>query len=360
MRKRQKGHFFQRLFSKKARFPLNGHLEFTYRCNLNCIHCYCKGSEDKKRELTTKDWKKIIDEIHKEGCLCLCFTGGDPLIRGDFLDIYSYAKTKGFIITIFSNGQAFTGEIIDYLVKSPPFSIEITLNGITKDTYESVTQIPGSFLKVMETINILKERKLPLIFKTNCLKQNKYEIGKIKAFTDGFLGKPPKDNYHFGYDPLICPRLNGDKTPCNYRLSFEELQELRKQDFDIWKEYQRDLHMDFPDLKRDISFLYNCNSWMNQFIINPYGKLKFCIYSDKFSVDLKTNAFREGFYNVFPLVLSERFKPSSKCRSCRLRPICYYCPARAYLESGDEEAPIEYYCELAKGMSRQIQVSRLT
>ena len=69
-----------------------------------------------------------MDEIHKEGCLWLTFTGGDPLVREDFLEIYSHAKKKGFIVTIFTNGQAFTKEIFDYLGKSPPFSIEITKN----------------------------------------------------------------------------------------------------------------------------------------------------------------------------------------------------------------------------------------
>ena len=173
MKKLQRGYFFYRLQNKKRYFPFNGQIELTYRCDLNCVHCYCKGSEDKDRELTAKEWKKILDALQEEGCLNLCLTGGEPLIRKDFLEIYSYAKSKGFIITLFTNGQAVPPKVIDYLVKSPPFSIEITLNGITKRTYESITQIPGSFLKVMKTINALKEKKLPLVLKSNCLKQNK-------------------------------------------------------------------------------------------------------------------------------------------------------------------------------------------
>jgi len=305
--------------------------------------------------LTTEEWKKILDVLQKEGTLNLCFTGGEPLIRDDFLEIYSYAKTKGFIIILFTNGQALTAKIMDYLVKSPPYSIEITLNSITKKTYESITQIPGSFLKVMKTINMLKERKLPLILKTNCLKQNKHEIGRIKVFTEKLFAKLRRDKYQFRYESLIRPRNNLDKTPCNYRLSFKELLEVRKQDPDIWREYQEDLDCGLSGLKRDRRFLYQCSSWLHRFFINPYGYLKFCNSSDKFSVNLKTTSFKEGFYEIFPKLLNEKFKTKSKCKNCRLRSICYSCPANAYLETGDEEAPIPYYCELAKRTVEQMR-----
>ncbi len=348
--------FFRKLNDKKEHYPWDGQLELTYRCNLNCIHCYCKGSEDKDKELTTQEWKKIIDEIQKEGCIWLNFTGGEPLVREDFLEIYTYAKEKGFIISIYTNGTLFTEGIISYLKKLPPYSIEITLNSITPDTYEAITQIKGSFERVMDNIKRLKENKIPLMLKTNCLKQNKHELGKIKRWTEELLGKPSDNRYHFKYDPLIYPRLNGDKTPCNYRLSFEELSEVKREDVDIWDEYQKGLHSDFNDLERDRSFLYNCSAWTEQFFVSPYGKLKFCMFSDKFSINLKTTSFKEGFYKVFPQLLKEQFKTDSKCKDCSLRPICCYCPARAYLETGDEETPVPYYCELAKKTAEQMEV----
>ena len=78
------------------------------------------------------------------------------------------------------------------------------------------------------------------------------------------------------------------------------------------------------------------------------------MFSDKFSIDLKTTPFREGFYNVFPRLLKERFKTDSKCKDCSLRPICYHCPARAFLETGDEESPVEYFCQLAKAAGEEM------
>lgn len=351
MKNQSTGHFYARMHNKKRRFPLTGQIELTYRCNLNCIHCYCKGSEDKDRELSTRDWKKILDVIQKEGCIWLILTGGDPIIRDDFLEIYSYARKKGFIISLFTNGLGLRKKIIDYLAQFPPYAIEITLNGMTPDTYEAITQIEGSFSRVIRNIKILAEKELPLLLKTNCLKQNKQQIGRIKAFSETLLGKPSENKHCYKYDLMIYPRLNGDKTPCQYRLSFREMLEVRKQDPDIWREYQEGLHRDLPDLKRGRDFLYRCNSWMSRFFISPYGRLRFCDFSDKFSIDLKNTPFKEGFYKIFPKLLKEKFKTNSKCRNCGLRSICYHCPARAFLETGDEEAPVEYYCKLARKTS---------
>lgn len=360
MRTKKKVYLEVKIFSKKTHYPLIGHIELTHRCSLNCIHCYCKGSEDEHRELTTDEWKKILDDIHKEGCFWLNLTGGEPLVRDDFLDIYSYAKSKGFLITILTNAHRFTREIIDYLVKSPPIRIDITLNGITKDTYESITQVEGSFFRVMETIRILAEKGLPLMLKTNCLKQNKHEIGRIKAFAEKILGRLSENSCYFKYDSTIHPRLNRDRTPCIYRLSPEELLEVAQQDPDIWEEYQEWARKEFLDLQRDRSFLYMCDRWKKEFYINPYGRLKFCGLTERFSTDLRATPFKKGFYQVFPRLLKEHFKSDSKCQSCTLRPICGWCPAKAFLETGNEEAPVEYYCQLAKAEAQTKIVKEIT
>jgi len=326
------------------RHPETGLFEFTYRCNLDCIHCYCKGSEKLEEELTTDEAKDILDQIHKEGCLEITFTGGEPLIREDFLDIYLYAKRKGFIIDIFTNGLLLTEEKIDFFQKYPPRSIEITLNGITEDIYEAITQVKGSFNKVMSNIKEIARRNMPLVIKANCLKQNKNEISKIKAFTKRLFGE---DKKRFKFDPHIYPRLNQDKMPCRYRLNPFELKEIMESDSEIYAEYEERIKAEHS-LSRDEEFLYQCNAWLIHFFINPYGVLKFCQFTENFSTDLRKAPFKEGFYNVFPKLLKEKFKSDSKCKDCELRPFCFHCPGRAYLETEDEEAPVPYFCELAK------------
>lgn len=355
MQKREEAYFKEYIFNQKDHFPFSGMLELTYRCGLNCVHCYCKGSEDKKNELTARQWKKILDTIYAEGCLWITFTGGDPLFRNDFEDIYMYAKQKGFIVKIFTNGLSVKKSILKCFLKSPPYALEITLNGITDKTYESVTQVEGAFPVVIRNILTLKEKKIPVLIKTNALSYNKHEVVKIKQWTEKNIGKPSPDTHFFKYDVMIYPRLNGDKTPCRYRLSFEEMETVRKSDPDLRKEYEQDLRGSLRKAKGDSSSLYTCNSWLKSFFINPYGKLKFCEFSEKLNIDITKGSFKKCFYDRFPCIFNERFQTDSPCRDCSLREICYYCPARAYLETGKEEGPVAYYCEMAKKTAQRMQ-----
>lgn len=327
--------------------PLSGQIELTYRCNFNCLHCYCKGSEDLGKELLASQWKDILGQIHQEGCLWMTFTGGEPLLREDFLGIYEYAHKKGFIITLFTNGLLLDDKTIKFLVKHRPFLIEITLNGISESIYGEITGSKGSFGKILGVIHKLVGEKLPLTLKCNGLRQNKDEILRVKSFAESRLGKG-----RFKFDLFIYPRLNGDLTPCQYRLLPEEIVAIENSDLDMVHQRREELHRR-KRIRRSAEFLYRCNNWQKNFYVNPYGRIQFCHLSQKYSTDLTQKSFREGFYKGFSKILNERFATRSKCLTCSLRDICYYCPARAKLEMGEEETPVEYYCQLAIAKEKQ-------
>jgi len=333
-----------------VRRPVQGLIELTYRCNLNCVHCYCKGCEDK--ELATNELKGILDQLRKEGCLFLGLSGGEPLMREDFLELYLYARAKGFLIDIMTNGQLFNRGLIRRLRQFPPIQITITLNGITEDTYEKITQVPGSFARIMEMIEQLRKENFKIVIKANCLSLNKDEIPRIKEFTYSVFGK---DKKRFQYDPMIYPRLNGDLTPCKYRLSAAELINLIKSDSEMWDEFSRQFSCNIPQLDHLRCSLYLCRSWVDQFFISPSGRVKFCVFTEKYSSHLKEIPFHKAFYNIFPKVGREKYKTSSKCRACFLRARCYNCPVRAYLEVKDEERQVKYYCDVAHSFSEKMK-----
>jgi MoaA/NifB/PqqE/SkfB family radical SAM enzyme len=80
------------------RIPVSGSFELTFRCNLRCAHCYCNlplnDQDTIEKELATEEVFNILDQIAEAGCLWLLITGGEPLLRKDFLEIYTYAKKK--------------------------------------------------------------------------------------------------------------------------------------------------------------------------------------------------------------------------------------------------------------------------
>jgi MoaA/NifB/PqqE/SkfB family radical SAM enzyme len=139
------GEFSQTFHRQTARehLPISGSIEITRRCPLTCVHCYnnlsMSDSAASQAELTLAEHCRILDELADAGCLWLLFTGGEIFARRDFLEIYTHAKKKGLLITLFTNGTLITPRVADYLAEWRPFAIEITLYGRTRETYERLT-----------------------------------------------------------------------------------------------------------------------------------------------------------------------------------------------------------------------------
>ncbi len=326
--------------------PQSCQFDLTYRCPYDCIHCYSKCLDKRefiKNELSYNEITGILDQVYKEGCIYLTLTGGDPLTRSDFADIYKYAKKKGFLISVFTNGFLLSKEIIELFSKMPPYNVEITVNGITKATYEKITKKKGSFKKIMDSIRLLAESKIPLVLKSNGLRENKDEILKIKSFTEHLLGEKK-----YKFDSFITPCLNGSTEPCLHRLEPGEILSMEKEDPDMAEQRNEGYKHINERRRRDRRFLYQCNTWETTFYITAHGRLRFCYLTDEFSSDLRKVPFREGFYDLFPKIREAPFNVETECRTCELFDHCQQCPARSFLETDGVMKPVPYFCRLAK------------
>ena len=148
------------------RAPLNAIIELTERCNLRCQHCYIHDpAQDhlvRSKELTTEQWFRIFDELAEAGCLWMTWTGGEILVRSDFADLFRYAKRKGFLIVLFTNGTLLTADQVTLFQEWYPHCLEITLYGMTAETYEEVTGISGSYQRCIRSIEALVNAGIPL------------------------------------------------------------------------------------------------------------------------------------------------------------------------------------------------------
>ena len=165
-------------------------IEVTRRCPLKCAHCYNNlPMGDLAREARRVDRATSTTASSTSWPRPGASGSSTPAARSsrarDFLDIYTYAKQKGFLITLFTNGTLITPRIADHLAEWRPFSIEITLYGATKETYEALTGIPGSYDHCLRGIHLLLERRLPLKLKTVAVSINKHEIGAMKKLAEG-------------------------------------------------------------------------------------------------------------------------------------------------------------------------------
>ncbi|MGH9316407.1 MAG: radical SAM/SPASM domain-containing protein, partial [Thermoanaerobaculia bacterium] len=278
-----------------GRVPVNGAIEITRRCPLDCEHCYnnlpMADPEARRRELSYEEHCRLLDEIADAGCFWLLFTGGEIFARRDFLDIYTYAKKKGFLITLFTNGTIITPKIADYLAEWPPFAIEITLYGRTQETYERLTCVPGSYDRCLRGINLLLERGLPLALKTVAVTINKHEVWEMKRFAEEDLG------VEFKFDAMINPRIDCSQSPLAVRLKPEEIVDLDLQDpgrVAEWKRFGAQFvgPVHTPEKSDEV---YHCGGGINTFAIDPYGQMSICVLSHFDMFDLRGGSFREGW-----------------------------------------------------------------
>jgi len=329
------------------RVPISGSIEVTRRCNLKCIHCYnnLPLGDHKARlsELTFDEHCRIVDEITEAGCLWLLYTGGEIFVRKDFLDIYTYAKQKGLLITLFTNGTLITPKIANYLVQWRPFSIEITLYGRTKETYEGITRIPGSYDRCMRGICLLMERGLPLKLKTMAITLNKHEIWEMKRFVEEELG------LEFKFDAMINPRVDCFQSPLAVRLSPQEIVELDLQDpkrMGEWEGFCE--HFNGPVHRLDQSDeLYHCGGGVNSFAIDPSGLLSICSFLRSDTWDLRIGNFREGWERSLLEGRQKKITRQTKCVACEIKAMCGMCPANGELENRDPEEPVDFLCQVA-------------
>jgi radical SAM protein with 4Fe4S-binding SPASM domain len=329
------------------RLPLSGTLEVTRRCPLTCLHCYnnlpMADAEAKQRELSYTEMCRLLDEMADAGTLWLLLTGGEIFARPDFLDIYTYAKKKGFLITLFTNGTLVTERIADYLVEWRPFAIEITLYGATKDTYERLTGIPGSFEKCMRGIKLLQERGLPLALKTVAVSTNKHEIPHMKRFAEDELGVA------FKFDSMINPRIDCSQSPAEVRLSAEECVALDLADpkrADEWVNFADEVTRALETMPTTDT-IYQCGGGVSAFAIDPYGRMSICVLSEAHKYDTRAGTFREGWETFLRQQRAKRVTRPTKCVSCSMKSSCGMCPANGELEHGDAETPVDHLCHVA-------------
>lgn len=328
------------------RIPVNGTIEVTNRCPLECAHCYnnlpMSDAGARRRELTTEEHKRLLDELSEMGCLWLLYSGGEIFARADFLEIYTYALEKGFLITLFTNATLITERVADYLAAHPPFAIEVTLYGRTKATYETLTGIPGSFEKCLRGVELLVERGLPLKLKTVALTINKHELKSMRQFAAD-LG------VEFKFDPMISPRIDCSSSPLAVRLTPADIVSLDLEDPERVSEWRR-LASDCtpePPADPESKLLYECGGGVNSFAIDPYGDMTICVLSHVDRYNVRDGSVREGWEHFLYSVRSRRITRVTKCTSCALKGMCGSCAANGELENGDAEAPVDFLCRTA-------------
>jgi radical SAM protein with 4Fe4S-binding SPASM domain len=325
------------------RLPLDGSLELTFRCNLRCTHCYvnqpCGDRRAKRQELTTAEIFRIADEVVDQGCLWMLLTGGEILLRSDFVEIYLHMKKRGLLLSLFTNGTLITPRIADLFAEWPPLLVEISIYGSTPAVYGQVTGDPHSYRRCILGIERLLDRKVRLRLKTVPITLNFEDMGRMRNLAARY-------GLDLGWDPLVNCRVDGDDRPTAVRLSPAHIVALEKE------EPKRVTH--YVKVFQDRAYaeprkeFFTCGAYHFSFHIDPYGNLLPCMLIRWPAYNLRDGTFRQGWYDSFPAMRNRTRTKALACDTCQFNAACDLCVGWAQLETKDPEGMVPFLCDVTR------------
>ncbi|MDW7759907.1 MAG: radical SAM protein [Acidobacteriota bacterium] len=357
------------LWKKTAvqRKPWSFDLEITARCNNNCRHCYinlpANDPDAARNELSATEIAELADQAVALDALWCLITGGEPLLREDFPEIYISLKKKGLLISVFTNAALITPDHVALFKKFPPRDIEVTVYGTTQETYERVTGKPGSFAAFRQGLDLLLVNDIPVHLKAMAVRSNVHELPEIAAF----CRRHTRDFFRF--DPVLHLRYDGNTERnseiISERLTPEEIAGIETSDEERSETLKKhcDKFIFSEPSNSDCRHLFRCGVGNKSFTISPNGFFHLCpsLRHPECIRDLKTTSLVDAWENFVPEI---RAKTSSdpvfleKCRSCPIINLCLWCPAHAHLETGQLDGWSEYFCQVAHARRDAIEESK--
>ncbi len=341
------------------RLPLDGNLDLTYRCNNNCLHCWLWLSENSSRkrdELNFDEIQRIVSEARQMGCQAWAISGGEPMLREDFPEIFDFITRKAVHYTLNTNGSLITHQIARLLRRKG--NKMVAIYGATADVHDTVTRNPGSFDDTMRGISYLKEAGAGFVVQIIPMQANYHQYDQMLTLAESL-----SPHYRIGSAWLFYS-ANGS-TSRNKEISRQRLAPEVVVDMDGPTTYS--IGVDSPtttntqktsDVKlcgkphRDDRLFASCIDGKRDFHIDPYGQMSFCnfIKDPNLRFDLRQGSFQHGWDEFIPS-LSDIVRGGQEyqenCGACDLRSDCRWCAVYAYLEHGSYSAKADYLCQIA-------------
>lgn len=345
-------------------------IELTERCPNACVHCCinrpANDIDAHAREMTTPQVKTILDQAANLGCLQVRFTGGEPLIREDFEEIYLHARRLGMKVLLFTSGRLITPRLANLLARIPPLvAIEISVYGMTPETYEAVTGAPGSYTQFDRGVNLLLERQIPFVVKSALLPQNRDEVETFEAWARNIPWMMAPPQYSMNFD--LRSRRNSEARNAEIaalRTSPAETVEMLTRDNARYRHSMQQFADRFMGPSGDR--LFNCGaSSGHSLCIDAYGQAQPCMMmrADELTFPLIPDSAVSGevvenlataLDRFVTLVERRATNPEyhRRCGRCFIKGLCEQCPAKAWAESGTLDTPVEYLCAVAHAQAR--------
>jgi len=336
--------------------------DVTYACNLHCKHCYATAGKPWKDELTTEEAKRAIDIFDRAGVTIIAFSGGEPLVRSDIMELARYAADKGIYVAMATNGTLITKKKAKEMKEAGVQFVQISLDGIDAETHDEFRGVKGAFDKTVQGIKNSVAEGFFVEISTTVTRYNYKQLPDIIQF-----GEDLGANWFMAYNFVPTGRgkeifemdLSPDEREEAIKMLWGELRKGRKinvlstapQFARVALQHEEGesqkvvpTHFYNPKLAGQLvdlaEFIGGCGAGRFYMAMRANGDLQPCVFfplkvgnilEDDFEELWKKN---EVLSNLRNKDILEGF-----CGKCDYRYYCGGCRARAYAYTGDYLAP---------------------
>jgi radical SAM protein with 4Fe4S-binding SPASM domain len=313
--------------AQERNIPLDVSIELTHHCNFRCRHCFVPDFTASDR-LSTERVLTLLDELVEMGTLGLTLTGGEVLLRPDWLRIARRARRLGFALRLFTNG-ALIDEDTAEAIRGLKAVVEISLHAMREEVFETITGRTGSFRKTLSGIEFLRQRGVEVVLKTTVQLENRADLSAVAAYA----AEVGATHQAFG---AILPKKDGNLGPIGFRLPPSELKSL------LLPVVEEGFHMN-----RETPL---CAAATRYCAINSAGDVLACNIMPGSGGNLRNRSFREIWEGSpwLNTVRGIRVKDLNPCNTCDRLSYCGRCHAQALMEHGDLYGPSSYARERAE------------
>ncbi|MEB3330196.1 MAG: radical SAM protein [Candidatus Sericytochromatia bacterium] len=205
-----------------AHTPLFASLELTLRCNLRCTHCYNfdrSGPAPTADGLSPEAWRAVIDALVAEGCLEICFTGGEALLHPHLDALIRHARGHLCAVRVKSNGIALDAARAQRLYEAGVYAIDLSVYGASAATHDALTGVPGSHRRTLEGARAARDAGLRVTLSFCITRENAPEVAAMIALAGA-------EGVGHTLDPQISARYDGTRSSLGHRVDPATLEAL--------------------------------------------------------------------------------------------------------------------------------------
>jgi len=332
--------------------PLIVSYAVTRACNLSCLHCHVSAREAMPDELNLKEAVHAIDEMANLGTQAVIFSGGEPLLRKDFiLTLAQYCEDNGIIPAMLSNGLLITPQVALQLKDAGIKAIGIPIDSVVPANHDHLRNLPGTFKKAVSAIRTCIDIDLEVIVTTMALKDTFSEMPKRIEFLAS-LGVDEVAVYDLipvGRGKDVMDQAMSQEQRVSLIRWLQAMQEDTEMVFTmsggipLYPEIAMEMHRSHGTKPKDLLIKefwihhgVGCHAGTLYFSLRPNGDVYPCTFLPIKVGNIREQSLTDIWCNSKVLnTLRQRKNLKGKCGVCEYRESCGGCRGRAYACTGN-------------------------